>query len=354
MTVPAGPHRLRTALDRARAALRRTPPAPASAPPAPTPPPAPPPPAPAPPPPDPPTPEPPRPAPLPDPPPGPGPRPWLELVGTVGSLLSLFTAVLFYFGWASTNAETQALGLRDTLFRLSTADYLLRSVEALYMPVLVLAAASMAAAVLHHGALGDPARAARVLRILRHAWLPAPLLVPLYFLSPGLLDLLIPLAALVGVLLSAYARTRPGADGTGRPGPPDRHRTALIWAPALLVAIVALFWAVYAYAGIVGRNRAADTTATVAEGFPAVVVFSERDLLIRGGGSCVAAVAQKGSPYRYRYAGLRLFHVSGDRLYLVPRHWAPWDGTLYILREGDPGLRVEYVSGGAYRATECP
>ncbi|CAL9627295.1 hypothetical protein SUDANB105_05990 [Streptomyces sp. enrichment culture] len=132
---------------------------------------------------------------------------------------------------------------------------------------------------------------------------------------------------------------------------PHRRR---IWVPALLVALVALFWAVYAYAGIVGRGRAALTTATVASEFPAVVVFSERDLLIRGGGSCVAAVDEKGSPYRFRYAGLRLFHVSGDRLFLVPRRWAPSDGTLYVLREDEAKVRVEYVSGGVeYREREC-
>ncbi|MDT9696259.1 hypothetical protein [Streptomyces sp. P17] len=50
----------------------------------------------------------------------------------------------------------------------------------------------------------------------------------------------------------------------------------------------------------------------------------------------------------------RLFHVSGDRLFLVPRWWAPWKGTLYVLREQQDGVRVEYVSGAGYRANECP
>ncbi|MFC7259464.1 hypothetical protein [Streptomyces lutosisoli] len=167
--------------------------------------------------------------------------------------------------------------------------------------------------------------------------------------------------AIVAVLLGAYAHTRPEPAGPDGPPSADRYRAARIWGPALLVAVVSLFWAVSAYAGIVGRGRAEETTATVADGFPAVVVFSKQDLLITGGGSCVSVVAEKDSPYHYRYAGLRLFHVSGDRLFhvsgdrlfLVPRHWAPWDGTLYVLREGDPGLRVEYVSGLTYRAKEC-
>ncbi|MGW1613861.1 hypothetical protein ACWCQZ_31380 [Streptomyces sp. NPDC002285] len=339
MTASTPTRRLRTVLNRARTRLRRSPgtpePTPTPAPePDPTPTPAPP---------SPPT------TPPPAPPPTPEPRNWLELLGTVGSFLSLFTAVLFYFGWASTDAETQALGLRDTLFRFSTADYLLRSVDALYLPVLVAAAVATASTAFHQRVQREPARAARVLRRLRHAWLPALLLVPLSYVAPGVLGLVVPLAILAGVLLSAYARTRPEPEGAAA-----LPRTARIWAPALLVAVVALFWAVYAYAGIVGRGRAEKTAATVADGFPAVVVFSEQDLLIRGGGSCVAVVDEKGSPYRYRYAGLRLFHVSGDRLFLVPRYWAPWDGTLYVLREQDEAVRVEYVSGSKYRASECP
>ncbi|MDQ1044146.1 hypothetical protein [Streptomyces sp. V4I2] len=336
--------RLRTAVTRTRAALRRTPPTPD---PAPTPDPGP-------------QPVPPEPTPTPAPDPEPQPQPippepppvapkWLELLGTAGSFLSLFTAVLFYFGWASTDAETRALGLRDTLFRFSTADYLLRSVDALYLPVLVAAAVSIAATALHQRVQRDPARAARALRALRHAWVPSVLLLPVYYVAQDVLELLLPLLILTGVLVSAYARTRPGSDATApRPG------AARIWAPALLVAVIALFWAVYAYAGIVGRGRADTTAATVDQGFPAVVVFSEQDLLIRGGGSCFAVVDAKGSPYRYRYAGLRLFHVSGDRLFLVPRYWAPWKGRLYVLREQDKTLRVEYVSGQDYRATECP
>ncbi|MCD7441878.1 hypothetical protein K4B79_27090 [Streptomyces lincolnensis] len=346
-TTPLG--RLRTAAARARGALRRTPPPPdpdpRPTPPTPTPEPAPPPP----PPPSPPPPPEPEPSPEPEPPPATAPR-WLELLGTAGSFLSLFTAVLFYFGWASTDAETRALGLRDTLFRFSTADYLLRSVDALYLPVLVAAAVWIGAAALHRRVERDPERAAPVLRVLRHAWVLSVLLAPMYYVARGLLELLLPLVILAGALVSAYAHARPGGSGARTPRP----RVARIWAPALLVAVIALFWAVYAYAGIVGRGRAATTAATVDEGFPAVVVFSERDLLIRGDGSCFAVVDAKGSPYRYRYAGLRLFHVSGDRLFLVARDWAPWQGRLYVLREQDESLRVEYVSGGAYRATECP
>ncbi|GAA3371920.1 hypothetical protein GCM10020367_24670 [Streptomyces sannanensis] len=257
----------------------------------------------------------------------------------MGSLLSLLTAVLFYFGWASTDAETKALGLRDTVFHLSTSDYLLRSVSALYIPAWIAAAAALAALGLHRRLVREPSRTAAAVRVLRFAWTVPLVMVPLYPLSPWLFDLLLPLAMICGFVLNTYARTR------GR-------RDVRLWALSLAVCVLALFWAVYAYAGIAGRGRAALTISTIDTGFPAVVVFSEKDLMIRGGGSCYRRVTDKGSRYSYQYAGLRLFHVSGDRLFLVPRGWTPEDGALYVLKEGD-GQRIELLSGAGYRAREC-
>ncbi|MGI5398161.1 hypothetical protein ACQEVG_01620 [Streptomyces sp. CA-135486] len=263
-----------------------------------------------------------------------------EFIGTVGSLISLFTAVLFYFGWSSTDAEAKALGLRDTVFHFSTRDYLLRSVDALYLPVLLGAAAAFAALAAHRRVQRDPGAAATPLRVLRHAWAPPLLLLPLIPLHPALFDLLVPLTTIAGFLLTGYARTR-------------ESRDLRMWALCLLVAVLALFWAVSSYAGIVGRGRAALTARTVDTGMPAVAVFSKDDLLIHGRSSCRFTIAGKASAFRYRYAGLRLFHVSGDRIFLVSRGWSPTQGTMFVVEESEK-LRVEYVSGDGPRSAECP
>ncbi|MEV5981487.1 hypothetical protein [Streptomyces sp. NPDC052114] len=263
----------------------------------------------------------------------------MEIVGAVGSLVTLLTAVLFYFGWASTDAETRALGLRDTVFHFSTSDYLLRSVDALYLPAWLAAGAALGVLGLHRWASGEPRRLSRAVRVLRLAWAVPLLLVPLYPLAPWLFDLLLPLTAIVGLSLNAYARTR------------DR-RDLRLWGLTLFICVLSLFWAVSAYAQIAGRGRAELTERTVRGGFPAVVVFSDKDLMIRGGGSCYRRVTTKGSRYAYEYAGLRLFHVSGDRVFLVPRNWTPEDGTLYVLKEG-AGQRVDLISGAGNRSREC-
>lgn len=276
---------------------------------------------------------------------------WLEFLGVVGSLLSLFTAVLFYFGWASTDAETKALGLRDTIFHLSTSDYLLRSVDALFLPAWLATSATLATMGLHRWVRRGTPRTERALRLGRHAWVPPFLLLPLYPLTPTALDLVIPLLAIAGFLLTAYARTRP-SETAGAEARPDRAGNLRLWGLVLLISVLSLFWAVSTYAGIVGRGRAEETARTVREGLPAVVVFSKQDLLIRGDGSCHFSVPVQESAYRHRYAGLRLFHIAGDRVFVVPREWSPRQGTLFVLEQSD-SVRIEYVSGGNKQADEC-
>ncbi|MGW7417362.1 hypothetical protein [Streptomyces sp. NPDC054863] len=248
--------------------------------------------------------------------------------------------MLFYFGWSSTDAEAKALGLRDTVFHFSTRDYLLRSVDALYLPVLLGTAAAFAALTVHRRIQREPGALARPLRWMRHAWTLPVLPLALRSLHPALFELLVALLTIIGFLLTGYARTRDGRDPR-------------MWALCLLVTVLALFWAVYSYAGIVGRGRAALTARTVETQFPAVAVFSSNDLLIHGRGSCRFTIADKASAFRYRYAGLRLFHVSGDRIFLVSRGWSPTGGTMFVVQENEK-LRVEYVSGERARSAECP
>ncbi|QEV21452.1 hypothetical protein CP975_31425 [Streptomyces alboniger] len=207
------------------------------------------------------------------------------------------------------------------------------------MPAWLTAGAALGALGLHRWAVSEPERIARAVRVLRFAWTVPLVLVPLYPLDPWLFDLLLPLTAIGGLALNAYARTR-------------ERRDLRLWGLTLFVCVLSLFWAVSAYAQIAGRGRAELTERTVRSDFPVVAVLSEKDLMIRGGGSCFRRVTEKGSQYAYEYAGLRLFHVSGDRVFLVPRDWTPGHGTLYVLRESE-GRRVDLLSGPGHREREC-
>jgi hypothetical protein len=311
-------------------------------------------------------PSPPAPAPSPSPaPPGPpqGPEPehssdptaqpaWLELLGAVSSLLSLLTAVLFYFGWASSDAETRALGLRDTVLRLSTVDYLLRSVDALFLPVWLLAAAALMGTGMHRWVVREPRRVEWVARSLRHAWLPPFAMLPLLPAHPAAFGLAIPLAMIAGFLLTTYARTLPPTGERSRPPGADRRGKLRLWGLTVLISVFSLFWATATYAGIVGRSRAAEAARTVTTAFPAVVVFSEKDLMIRGDGTCFHRIDSKDSAYGFRYSGLRLFHMSGDRVFLVGPEWTPQRGTLWVLGKDDTS-RVEFSSARNEGAADC-
>lgn len=275
----------------------------------------------------------------------------MELLGTVGSLVSLLAAVLFYFGWASTDAETRALGLHDSIFRLSTSDYLLRSVEPLFLPALLLVGALLAGIGLQRWVTKSPGRAGTAVRRMRWGWLLPAALAPFYRLYPALFELIIPLVAIPGLLATAYAFTRTPPDAASDAA--QRRLRLQIWALSLVLCLLSLFWAVSSYAGIVGRGRAEEAARAVnTSAFPSVVVFSEKDLMIRGDGSCYQYVKGKDSAYAFRYTGLRLFYVSGDRVYLVAWKWRPSKGTLWVVREND-SVRVEYVSGPLGRQPEC-
>lgn len=272
----------------------------------------------------------------------------MELLGTIGSLVSLFAAVLFYFGWASTDAETRAFELRDSVFRLSTSDYLLRSVQALFLPAWLVVGALLAAVVLRTWLTRNPGRAESLVPRLRRCWLLPVALFPFYRLHPALFELAIPLTAIPCLLATAYAHTR-----STEPGAAEQRHRLHVWALTLVLCVLSLFWAVTSYAGIVGRGRAEEATRTVnTPAFPSVVVFSEKDLMIRGDGVCDQRVSAKGSAYAYRYSGLRLFYVSGDRIFLVGRNWRPEQGTLWTVRESE-AVRVEYVSGPLGRRPGC-
>ncbi|WP_405658850.1 hypothetical protein [Streptomyces sp. RK9] len=273
----------------------------------------------------------------------------MELLGTIGSLVSLFAAVLFYFGWASTDAETRAFELRDSVFRLSTSDYLLRSVQALFLPAWLVVGALLAAVVLRAWLTKNPGRAESVVPRLRWSWLLPVGLLACYRLHPAFFELAIPLTAIPCLLATAYAHTRPGA----RPDAAEQRHRLHVWALTLVLCVLSLFWAVTSYAGIVGRGRAEEAARAVdTAAFPSVVVFSEKDLMIRGDGVCDQRVSGRGSAYGYRYSGLRLFHVSGDRIFLVGRDWSPAQGTLWTVRENE-AVRVEYVSGVVGRREGC-
>ena len=69
----------------------------------------------------------------------------MTVVTSIGSPIALATALLFYFGWVRSEEQAQAFGADASVFAMSTNDYLLRSVNILFFPVMLLLLAGLLA-----------------------------------------------------------------------------------------------------------------------------------------------------------------------------------------------------------------
>jgi quinol-cytochrome oxidoreductase complex cytochrome b subunit len=128
----------------------------------------------------------------------------VQLAAAIGGPVTVATALLFYFGWVRTTVEAQTLGVSDAVFGYSTQDYVLRSINALFLPVVVAAVVGIVALLLHSwlargmdkGPTSRRHRAARVLgALLLFACLVTPVLGALAEAHrPELTGLILPLA----------------------------------------------------------------------------------------------------------------------------------------------------------------
>jgi hypothetical protein len=130
----------------------------------------------------------------------------LETLASVGGLAGLLGALLYYFGWARTSATFAYFGVGVETLNLSFQDYLLRSVQAAYWPLIVVGLLGLAALSVHGliarsravptigvvlaglGALGILVGATAVAR-----WIAFPTLWPV-----------VPTVLLIGTLLVVY------------------------------------------------------------------------------------------------------------------------------------------------------
>ena len=60
----------------------------------------------------------------------------LSVVTTVGTPLTIITALMLYFGWARSSAQSSWMGIDVSLFHFSAQDYVLRSISTLFVPLL--------------------------------------------------------------------------------------------------------------------------------------------------------------------------------------------------------------------------
>jgi hypothetical protein len=282
----------------------------------------------------------------------------LEVIGLVVAPTTLVTALAFYFGWVLTNSRMAYYGIAASALDFSVQDYLMRSADALFVPVSSMAVVALGAVWLHAYAIGqltDGTRRARArLRIAARAAVIAggvlfmfgavsvfdPLSVSPYYLFP-------PASPGIGIGLLAYGlhlmARLDATDGVRIARTMDaRSRVTMIALVALLI-VLSSFWTASTYADALGRGRSMRYAATLHQR-PEVTVFASKRLDINGDGAIERRLPGRDLAYHYRYSGLRLLLRSGGKYFLLPENWTRSRGTAIVLADS-ADYRFEFGSG---------
>ncbi len=311
---------------------------------------------------------------------------------------AVITALLFYFGWARTDAAAEAAGLDQSLFGYSTNDYLLRSVSPLFKPfglgllavVLIAVAASAAGRFTRHrisaGGLSTPSvnRIGWALLALAAASITAGavLLGSVRYQRPAHTAAVLIMAGAVAlwaaVSLADIQRDMSAPspephsgevmdDAATRTASPrlsgllSPQRGWLLGAVAALV-LVGLFAVVLRLAFEDGRGSI-NRFAAELNREPMVVITSSQplDISLPGvdGALLPGPQGYSGAP-RFRYEGMHLLMEANDRLFLVTPDFGrpdrPWT-VVVVPHTAD--LRLDFVctmqseEGSAEIANSC-
>ncbi len=270
----------------------------------------------------------------------------LGYVSVIGPPATVVTALVFYFGWARAKAQAEWMGLHVNLFGYTTRDFALLSISALYLPLLLLVALGMLWVWLDRilRSRVDRGSAGRLSTTLPRAALVVAaaligLMVVLLFAERVYSPLYAPYLITVGVLVAAWAvrirRYAAAGDGGQRPAEQRAVQATLL---LVLVALL-LFWGTSNFAEARGRGLAEALEANLLW-LPRAQVYSQEPLGLDVPGVTTHEMGTDEAPL-YRYDGLRLLSVSGERYFFLHEGWSVEEGTVVVLPD-DASLRVQY------------
>jgi hypothetical protein len=262
------------------------------------------------------------------------------------------TGLLFYFGWSHAYWFFHYFGVNSTLLGLSTRDYLMRSLDGLFVPVTVLAAVALLVLwvrVFGYAVL-RPTLRARLERLLDRVVPVVGLALVLNALSRLFWETWVntapavaPLGLTAGVLLLAWAVHRRRSQSLSTGGIITRRPWVSVveWASVFLLVGLSLFWAANDYSAAVGGARARELVASLSNQ-PNVILYSERSLSMNVPGVRETRCADSQAAYRFRYDGLKLVLHSDNQYVLLPATWTPERGVAIVMPRHNT-LRLEFV-----------
>uniref|UniRef100_A0AAU2UYW2 Uncharacterized protein n=1 Tax=Streptomyces sp. NBC_00003 TaxID=2903608 RepID=A0AAU2UYW2_9ACTN len=300
---------------------------------------------------------------------------------------SFVSALIYYFGYWHVYWFFAYFGVNSTVLDFGTLDYLMRSIDAIFIPMVIVAAAGLAA-FWGHDLLRTRIAAGPEVRLLRYA-LPAVAATGLLLALGGVYSVVerrfflnhhlvaAPLSLASGVILLAYALhlhrsvtraappggpappgstdpppegTDPPPDGEDPPPPPSpapRPEWAALaeWAVVFVLIGLGLIWAANDYAAAVGRGRAQQLVDELPHS-DTTVLYSEHGLSLTAPGVRETHCGDADSAYHYRYDGLVLILQSGDQYVLIPQDWTLSTGVAVVLPRSD-AVRLEFAPYGS-------
>lgn len=272
---------------------------------------------------------------------------WITTWAGVIAPASVLSAVLFYFGYVSSRSRYEYFGVDVDAVGLGTQDYVMRSPQALLVPLIVLTLLGAGLLVGHaavkdriSGAAGPwAARVIRVGRVAGRVLLAVGVLLIAGYPVAGqwaYYPLVTPLLLAVGGGLSAYAGHLGRADPVAPLAVARRAAAVLIY---VLVA-ACVFWATATVAQWSGRGLAQNQARHLDE-LPRVILDTKERLHLRDPVVQETALPhEEGQDFRYRYRRLRLLIVGRDRIFLVPEKWTASNSTLVLPM--DDSVRVQF------------
>jgi hypothetical protein len=279
--------------------------------------------------------------------------------------LSVITALLFYFGYASSRAQYEYFGVDVDTIGLSTQDYVMRSPQPLLSPLLAFLLVAVAVAALNElirrrlgaavTAAGDRDRAVAAgarRRLRRYRGVAAAVVAAGYVvLLAGVAlvlgyanlrkwpyyPLVTPMTLALGAALALYGRRIGRLLDTEGPG-----RRPFVLSLALVLS-VSIFWATATFAQWSGRGSAEELALTI-DSLPSVILDTTEPLYLTTRNVTEEVLPpSEGQQYRYRYRNLRLLIQGRDRLFLVPGGaWSADHSTVVVPMDGDVRLQFQF------------
>ena len=274
----------------------------------------------------------------------------LHVLGSVIAPTSLITALLIFFGRQHARHFFDYFGIDLSLLGLTTQDYLLRSIDALFVPLAAALSVALVVQWLHARFTAQFFSGPDGTKHLQQTTMVTAVIGLLLFVAgmvrivfgfPPSFSLIFPLSLGSGTLLLLYASRlyrRAHRSLAVREG---LNTVALFEATgAFFLVGLSLFWAAGNYSAAVGTSRASQFAQEFTTTLPRAILHSKEVLHLQAAGVHQTQCAGVASEPSFRYDGLRLMLRSGGQYFFLPDNWSTSDGVAIVIPEGD-GMRIQ-------------